>query len=384
MPGIDINSIKPNEKSKLGKSKVALFNGIHFLNKEISIGKKSLNNKKRLGFYTDLHALLSSGIDIKTAFDLILDNYSKKENKNIIRVIQQEIIAGSSFSEAINSSGQFSLYEYYSIKIGEETGRLLEVLGDLSNYFTKKIEQQRKIINAFSYPIIVLLTAIAAIAFMMNFIVPMFEDVFKRYDRELPALTKHVIKAADGFTGYMLIITLIVISWILLSQTVKKKLWYRRIVSGLLMKMPVFGKLINKIYLSRFCLSMELLMSSRTPLLSSIQLIKKMITFYPIQFALDEVENDILLGKQLHQSLGKFKIFDKRMISLIKVAEEVNQLDKVFSRLKDQYSTEIEYQTGIISTVMEPLMIIFIGSFVGLILISMYLPMFQLSTGMGF
>ena len=384
MPGINLNTIKLQETTYQKKPKFDTSKWLQVLKKDIKIGNRQLSNKKRLSFYTDFHALLSSGVDIKTAFDLILDNYSKKDDKQLFQLVQQDIVKGSTLSEALQHSGRFSLYEYYSIKIGEETGRLQDVLKNLSEYLSKKIDQQRKITNAFSYPVIVLLTALAAIYFMMNFIVPMFEDVFNRYGIELPTLTRFVIKLSNGFSGYFLYFILFTILLVFIIRVIRKKTWYRKSVSHIAIHIPVFGKLIRKIHLARFCLIMELLMSARTPLLNAIQLIKKMITFYPIQHSLTLVENDILKGSSFYESLGKFKIYDKRMISLIKVAEEVNQLDKVFSRLKDQYSSEIEYQTGIISTIMEPLMIVFIGSFVGLILISMYLPMFKLSTGMGF
>jgi len=383
MSGIDISTIK--YQTRISTPEIVKHNSLlkRFLNLNIKFGKRLLPNKKRLNFYTDLHALLISGIDIKTAFDLIVDNYNKKDDRQLFTTIQKSIIHGAGLSEALEQTCRFSIYEYYSIKIGEETGRLQEVLRDLIQYFTKKIEQQRKLTNAFSYPVIVLLTAMVAIYFMMNFIVPMFQDVFQRYGKELPALTKLVIRISRGFSTYFFIFLVMTILFILLVRFIRNKQWYRRIISNLLLHIPVFGKLIRKVHLSRFCLAMELLMSSHTPLLQAVHLIKKMISFYPISHSLDNIQEDILHGKSLHESMSNFKIYDRRMISLIKVAEEVNQLDKVFERLKDQYNSEIEYQTGIISTIMEPLMIIFIGIFVGIILISMYLPMFQLSSGFG-
>jgi len=129
---------------------------------------------------------------------------------------------------------------------------------------------------------------------------------------------------------------------------------------------------------------MELLLTSKTPILNAIQLMQKMIPYYPIESSMSIIEKDLLHGIPLNVSMSHFRIFDKRMISLVKVAEEVNQLDKIFGQLKDQYNSEVEYLAGNINSVMEPLLIIFIGIFVGLILVSMYLPMFQMSTGITF
>ena len=116
------------------------------------------------------------------------------------------------------------------------------------------------------------------------------------------------------------------------------------------------------------------------PLLNGIQLTKEMITFYPLEKALQTIEHDILQGKSLHESMNKQPIFDKKMISLIKVADESNQNETIFKRLTEQYNEEIEYQSKMISATIEPFIILILGAIVGIILIAMYLPMFKLST----
>lgn len=151
-----------------------------------------------------------------------------------------------------------------------------------------------------------------------------------------------------------------------------------------IMNTPLAGSLVQKIHLSRFSLCMYLLLQSRTPLVEAIELVKKMVRYYPMKKALGNVQNDILHGQSLHRSISKFRIFDKRMISMIKVAEETNQLDLIFKSLKDQYNAEVEQRTTILANLIEPVLIIFIGLFVGIILVSMYLPMFKLSTSLEF
>ena len=131
---------------------------------------------------------------------------------------------------------------------------------------------------------------------------------------------------------------------------------------------------------AEFCQSMALLISSKTPMLRAIQLVCNMIAFHPYQVALSRIEDDILHGRSLHESMAHFSIFDRRTVSLVKVAEEVNQLDTIFAILNEQYSQELEHQTALIGSMLEPLMIIFVGLLVALILIAMYLPMFQLSS----
>jgi type IV pilus assembly protein PilC len=138
------------------------------------------------------------------------------------------------------------------------------------------------------------------------------------------------------------------------------------------------GELTLKVYLERFCRSMNLLIASKTQLVNAIDLVTKMISFYPITTSLEVVKQDIMKGSSLHESLSKYKVYNKRMISLIKVAEEVSQLDVIFEKLAQQYSEEIKHKTGLISSLIEPIMIIFLGLLVAVILVAMYLPLFKL------
>jgi type IV pilus assembly protein PilC len=371
------NKSNKDDRNMIAEIKALLGTEFHFRGKAWSL-------KKKFGFYSDLGMLLSSGIDMKSAFEIIIENLKKREDKKLILSISDSVIAGESLSKSMQNSGKFSAYEYYTIKIGEETGQIYQVLFDLSEYFKRKIDQNRKIINAFSYPIVVIATAIGAVGFMIRFIVPMFEDIFTRFDRELPALTQFIIRVSNHFTEYFIILLLIILTIALASRIFKNNEQYKLIKSKFILSIPVFGSLIKTINLSRFCLAMSLLLGARTPLIEALQLMYKMTSYFPIQRTITKIEADILKGMALHESLGQFNIYDKRLVSLVKVAEQVNKLDEIFDKLKQQYDSEIDHRASIISSIMEPLIIVFIGLIVGLILISMYLPMFQLSTSFEF
>ncbi len=126
-----------------------------------------------------------------------------------------------------------------------------------------------------------------------------------------------------------------------------------------------------------------LLTASKVPVVNSIQLVKQMIDFYPLQKALETVEQQILQGSSLSKSLSQHKLFDDKMVALVKVAEETNQTEFIFDRLNMQYNTQVQQQSKLLSTIMEPLIILFVGVLVGVILIAMYLPMFKLSSVLG-
>lgn len=375
---IELKQISNKEERSKNSSSYSKFTNI--LNKDIQLSGNKLKDKKKERFYSDLYTLLSSGIDIKTAMELIIEEQKRKADIKMWNDIQKRVIEGSGLSDAIQQSGRFSDYEYYSLKIGEESGRLNEIMRELSSFFNKKIKQKRQLVSAFSYPIMVLFTAVFVMIFMMNFIVPMFVDVYKRFNGELPGITKFVIKLSEFISGNTYYFLLFIVVLFVFYLTQKNKKWLRKSRSFIMLRLPIFGKVIKKIYIARFCHAMALLTASRTPMLRAIELVKKMIGFYPLEQALFIVEQDIVNGKSLHHSLKSFNIFDGRFLSLVKVGEEVNQLDIIFDKLNKQYADDLEHEISIMSGLLEPILIIFVGLLVGFILIAMYLPLFQLST----
>ncbi|NQD71733.1 type II secretion system F family protein [Sphingobacterium shayense] len=384
MPKIDISAYKKKTTTRsrpntTGPAKKEPMDVMAFLNKDISFGNGQLPDKKKEEFYLEFSTLLLSGIDIRTAFDLILVDQKKNRETKVFTEIKEDVVTGASLSHAIQESNKFSTYEFQSVRIGEETGKLGEILKELALYYKSKISQRRKIISALTYPIIVLCTSLGAVFFMLKFVVPMFADVFTRFGGELPWITAFILKISNFIDGTFVWGLLSIAFIFIVLYNSRKKLWYRKWSSRIILKLPVAGEIVRKIHLARFANTMRLLVGTNTPLLQAIQLIEQMTDFYPIQQSLRQTEQSIMLGKSLHQSLEAFDFYPAKFIQLVRVGEEVNRLEFFFEKIANQLTEEVEYRTSTISTVLEPLIIIFLGLVVGLILIAMYLPMFQMS-----
>ncbi len=376
---VDISKIKTN-KQVTPKEKSEEGNIFAFLNKDISLFGNGLNDKKKEAFYHELHILLTAGVDIRSTLDLIASEQTSEKDKTLFLGIRDKVTGGSTLSDAIQDTGKFSAYEYHSLRIGEESGKLSVVLNELTNFFQSNINLRRQIIGALTYPGIVLFTSFGAIFFMLNFIVPMFADVFKRFGGKLPFITSVIVDMSNWMASYFYILFLLFASFIGLMISQRNQIWFRKFFSTILLRMPFVGEMIRKIYMARFCHSMALLIGAKIPIVRAIKLVKQMIGFYPIEISLDQVEQDIMQGMALNKSLSAFPVYHKRLVSLIKVGEEVNQLESFFGKIAKQYSEDVEHQTTLISSMIEPFMIIFLGLIVGVILIAMYLPLFQLST----
>ena len=341
---------------------------------------KKFNDKKRYQFFNELSILIQSGLDLKTSLEISLENDWKKSEIESINTILKQVVSGKDLWESLKISGCFETYEYYSIQIGESTGQLAKVLSDLSNFIKKKIEQKKKLTSAISYPAFVLFVAVLAVVFMMTYIVPMFKEVFKRFGTDLPYITKLIISISESvghnFIFFLLFIGLVV----LLDKIFLKELWYQSRKSSLLLKIPFFGNLYKMIQLSKFFLAFEILSSSKVSILHSLDLLSNMFDFYPLKIAISNISELLIKGVPLNEAFSSSSFFDKKTIALIHVGEEVNQLDLVLKTLREQYSQEVDFKMGMIGSILEPLLIVFLGGIIGLILISMYLPLFKLST----
>jgi type IV pilus assembly protein PilC len=352
------------------------------LNKEITFLEKKFGPKEKEAFYSELGLLLSTGVDIKTAFEIIEEDIPNKKHKALLEQIKNDIISGMRIFEAISKHDKiFSKYEAQSIKIGEETGKLADVLKELGAFYLSSIKLRRQIIGVMTYPVVVISMAILIVYFMLSFVVPIFSDIFTQTGGELPEITQFLIKVSHKSSSIFYTLFLLIGGIVLLHKTQNKKKWYRKHTSSFFLKIPVINKLIQKIYLARFCQSMKLLAGAKVMINEALDLVRNMIEYYPMEHALESVKDEVVKeGKLLNESLAKHSIFPKKLVALIKLSEEVNAPEIIFEKLHQQYSTEIEHQQAVIGKLIEPIFIIILGLFVGFILVAMYLPMFEMSS----
>lgn len=351
-----------------------------FWQKDISLQTKfSIKDKER--FFTETGMLLAAGVDLQTSLELSIEgaNNNKKLQK-IYSQINTLVTSGSSLADAMDHTHKFNNFDKYSIAIGENTGELHSVFKQLQQYYTKRIAQQRKIAGAMSYPIIILLTTIGAVMFMLKFVVPMFAQTLLQFGGELPAITRFIIALSDSFSEYFFVVLIIcaIIGAYLYANRNNDVI--RKHTANILLNIPVWGKLMKKVHLAQFTASMSLLLAARVNIYESIELTEKMTRFYPIQHALKKAKEGLSSGNSFYDSVKVEPIFDHKITALIKIGEEINQLDVIFEQLSIQMQQEIDYQSNVLITVLEPLMILFLAVVIGIILIAMYLPMFKLGS----
>lgn len=371
---IDLKNIETSDNIKSGKG-TAVNDSVPFWKKEISL-KKSFPNKRKADMYAEFAIMIENGVDILTSVDLLYKEEKKAQEKQFFLMAKERLIMGDSFSTIVKD--KFSSYEYYSIKMGEESGRLAEVFGILAEFYDRKVKQSRQLIGAITYPIIVLLTAVLAVWFMLSFIVPLFSDVFTRFGSELPALTEMLMDMSEFMNQYSSVIFFTILGVIIVLYRLRKRTFMRRLSGGLVMRIPLLRNMFTRIYVDRLFQALSLLVKANVPLVRAIELSGKMIGFYPLEKIMERIHKGLMVGENLYVLMEREKFFDSKLTVLIKVGEEVNQLGNMFDKLHKQLSEEVEHKASQMGSIVEPMLIIIVGGLVGTILIAMYLPMFQL------
>ncbi len=380
---IDLQQVKAERTGGKTKSSKTEKSALDFLNQDIQLFGMQLSDKKKEAFYSELSLMFSAGIDLRSALNIYAAELPKKKDRELFEGIRNEVENGLLLSEALSGTKRFTAYEFYSVKIGEETGNLSIVLQQLANFYDQRLKQRKQIIGALSYPILVLCTSVAAVVFMLRVVVPMFQDVFKRFGSDLPTITQMVIDISDfvgANSGYGLAFLVIAgaLLWIF-----RKEPKVRDVRSRIALAMPITGDIVRYAVLARFSTAMFMLISSKHPLVGAVALVREMIGFYPIEKSLEKIEKELIEGKTLSSTMAEYSIYPGKMISMIKMAEEVNKLDVIFEKLNEQYTAEVSHRSSLLSSVLEPVLIIFIGILVAIVLISMYLPLFELGTTIG-
>ncbi len=355
-----------------------------FLNKDIRLSKY-LSNKDLEYVYNQLQILIESGLDLHASIELIIDTSTKRKYLvKILTQIKDSMLTGTSFSDSLEKTSAFYPFDYYAIKIGEESGKLAEVFIDLRAHYVKRIATKRLLVSSLTYPIIVITFTIAVVFFLMAYLVPMFQDMFQKVGGELPAITQYVINVSSFIKDNLGGIAISILLLILLMAYLRKQNAVRRQFDYLLLKIPFVKIFIQKANLLRYLQLMLLLNRSYVPLMDSLNLIQKSTRFYPLNDVIDHLKVDLLKGRLISQSMQKHSIFEPKLVALVRVGEEGNQLPMIYERLIDQYQEDITHLNKVLTTFIEPIIVLFLGVIVAIVLIAMYMPLFDINSGANF
>lgn len=374
---IDISSLQNKKQTKKDTPK-----GKSLLQREL-FPKKGLSSKQKENLYSQLAVLMTSGMSLSASLKVLIEE-AKKNEKTILEGLLKDIIDGKDLFESMEHAKCFSPYEIYSVMIGEETADLQKVFNNLGVYYAEKIEQIRQLISALSYPVIILLSAGIVIFFMIQFVIPTFEEVLLRMGGELPQITQIILSFAAWARAYGLLIVLGIILIVIADQNLNKRSeTYQLYRNKFLENLPIIGTAIKISATANFFSALAMLTKSNISILRSFEIVQKMIGYQKLKNEISLASKRIEGGESLHAVIKNFNMFDAVTLNYVKVAEETNQLGHYFQLISDKVKTENAQKIKLLNAALEPFLILIIGGIVGFILIALYLPIFELSNTLG-
>jgi type IV pilus assembly protein PilC len=335
-------------------------------------------------FTRQLHVLISSGVPLVQAIDVLTEQTNERSLKAILAGVKERVAGGSFFWEALAQYPKSFPKIYLAlIRAGESAGAMDVMLKRLSSYLEDAERLRRMLKSAMIYPISVILIGIGVVVCMLAFVIPKFEQLLTSAGQELPGPTKFVIDLSHFVVGNLLYIVVFVVGGGYALTKYAKSPEGRIIVDRIVFSLPIFGTIAQKGGVARFCRTMGTLLSSGVTLVDAIDICKLTIDNAVLEDAVQNIRSEVESGKTMGQVVSKIAVFPKMAVQMITVGEGTGNLDRMLDKVADFYESEVEAAVGGMSKLIEPLVLVFLGGAVAGLMIAMYLPIFKLAGSAG-
>jgi type IV pilus assembly protein PilC len=299
---------------------------------------------------------------------------------NILQLVVSDVERGRRLADALSARPTvFDRLYVNLVKAGEEGGVLETVLNRLAEYIETSVKLKGKVKSALFYPVAVIIVAFVVVGFIMVFVVPKMSAMFQQSGQELPALTVMVINASNFFQHYWYIIfaTLVAIPMFI-------KMYYdtedgRKVLDAVIIEVPVFGDLIKKSAIARFSRTLSTLLASGVRIIDALEIASATTGNWMVEKAILETKDAVSRGKTLAEPLMKISYFPNMVTQMISIGEQTGNIDQMLSKVADFYEDEVENATEAMTSLLEPLLMVVLGAIIAVIVVAMYLPIFNMA-----
>ena len=335
---------------------------------------------KELAVYSrQLSVLIDAELPLIQSLGILSEQQKNKYFKKVIETIKNDVEAGSTLHQAKRKHPKVFDNLYCNlVGSGEQSGSLDVMLRRLAEYIEKTVKLRAQVKQAMIYPVAIVIFALVVATFLLWKVIPVFASIFIELGAELPLLTAVIVKMSNFVVNYILYMFLGLIAFILLFRYYKKTPQGRWTIDRAILKLPLFGKLISKVAISRVTRTLATLISGGVPMLESLKITSSTAGNVLIEKQIMETRRLVSEGKTLHESLKEAGNFPLMMTQMVNVGEATGTLDEMLSKLANFYDEEVETSVAALLSIMEPVLLIFVGGIVGSLVISMYLPIFSL------
>jgi type IV pilus assembly protein PilC len=342
--------------------------------------KREKVRMKELAVYSrQLSVLIDAELPLIQSLGILSEQQKNKYFKKVIETIKDDVEAGSTLHQAKRKHPKVFDDLYCNlVGSGEQSGSLDVMLRRLAEYIEKTVKLRAKVKQAMIYPVGIVIFAVVVATFLLWKVIPVFVSIFIELGAELPLLTAVIVKLSKFVQNYIFFMFFGIIAFVLLFRYYRKTPQGRWTVDRVLLKLPLFGKLLDKVAISRVTRTLATLISGGVPMLESLKITSSTAGNVLIEKQIMETRRLVSEGKTLHESLKEAGKFPLMMTQMVNVGEATGTLDEMLTKLANFYDEEVEASIAAMLSVMEPILLIFVGGMVGGLVISMYLPIFSL------
>lgn len=355
------------------------------LNKELSIPfLKEVPDKEVIEFTRNLAVMLKANLPLVKALDTTIKQITHKKFKVIVEDVRKQVKKGQSLSKAFSKYPKVFDQIYVQLsEVGEVSGVLDDILLRLSSYQEKAHKLKQRVRMALVYPSIIVGVAASAVTFLLVFVVPTFVDMYQDFNAELPGPTKIILSISEFLTGNILWIIggviVLIIGFSYFAKTEKGE----HLIDGFKLRIPYFGNLYKKSLVGQFTKTLATLLQSGVTLSESIKVLKKSSSNSMLTSEIQLMASALTKGKSLNKSLENSIIFPIVVTQMISVGEETASLDEMLNQVAGLFEEEVDIMVEGLTSVIEPVLIVFIGLILGAIIVALYLPIFELVNVVG-
>lgn len=351
-------------------------------NRDIAIGSGRIKNEHFVIYCRQFATLIRAGVSILEATTILAEQTEAKQLKIVLEDVRRSIIGGVAFSDAAGEHPKvFPALFVNLIRAGEMTGNLDEALEELASYYEKQHSLKKKVQATLAYPTVLSILIVAVIIFLIVVIIPQFSSVYDQFGGDLPGITQFVLLLSEIMQTFWWLALLIGASVVTVCiVTYQKNARFHYYVQVALLKMPIFGKLLQKTAIARMTRSLSSLFSSAVPILDSLGIVAKVVDNPVISRVVLQARHNLEAGGSLSEPLKEHWVFPPLVYQMVQIGEQTGTLDYMLDKVAEFYEEEVDRSVEALQSVIEPIMIVLLAFVVGFVVLSIMLPMLSIFT----
>jgi type IV pilus assembly protein PilC len=348
------------------------------LTKDISIGNP-VKLQHFVIYLRQFSTLLKAGVTVVEATGILAYQTESKALKKALFHVEQELREGNPLSDAVGKHPKiFTAMFTNMVRAGEVSGNLDDTLERLAEHFEKQHYTRQKIVGALTYPAVIGVVAIAVVIFLLVSVVPTFVTMFADMGGELPAITRFVLSASEFMQSFWWLIALLVIGVIVVITYIRKNKETKYYLDLVLLRMPLIGKMMQKAVLARMMRTLSSLFTSSVPILQAMQIVEKVVENEVIAKVIRESRSSLEKGRSMTEPMKAHWAFPPLVTQMISIGESSGALDSMLTKIAEFYEKEVETITDQLKSLIEPIMIVILAGLVGIIVLAIMVPMFEM------